>query len=63
MFYTGFENHTDEELLALTYVETNMLALELAKRMSSRRDSHVPPRRLPTGMGLNPIPNPIGDEL
>ena len=63
MYYTGYENSTDEELLALAYIETNMLALELAKRMSSRRGSHESPRRLPTGMGLNPIPNPIGDEL
>ena len=36
MFYTGYENYRDDELLALATVERNLLALELAKRNSSR---------------------------
>ena len=67
MFYTGFENHTEEELLALAVIEHQPLAMDLAKRITNHR---YMPRvayececRALRGAGVNPLPNPIGDEL
>lgn len=67
MFYTGYENCTEEELLALTILERQPLAMELAKRITNQR--HIPrvayecECRALRGVGVNPLPNPLGDEL
>ena len=66
MFYTGYENCTDEELLTHAVIEHQPLAMELAKRLTNNR--HLPRTlyelecQALRGVGVNPIPNPLGDE-
>jgi len=66
VFYTGYENYQEEELLVLAFAERHMLALELAKRITNHR--HIPrmawvaERNALVGVGGNPIPNPSEGE-
>lgn len=67
MLYTGYEGYTEEELLALIALERQPLAMELVKRITNHR--HIPrvayecECRALRGVGVNPLPNPLGDEL
>lgn len=68
MFYTGYENHRDSELLAMAMLSKNPLTLELAKRLSRQRegcanytlaDDDIEVAAL---RGVNPIPLNVGEE-
>lgn len=67
MYYTGYENHQEDELLALAFVDRQPLALELAKRMINSRQlpriAFEAEQRALRGAGVNPIPCPtLGEQ-